>query len=47
MDEAISLLDIESENCIANQLKELKGRFTIIIISHYKIFLKIVMKFTK
>ena len=40
MDEATSSLDIESENYIAEQIKELKGGFTIIIISHHHNILK-------
>ena len=40
MDEATSSLDIETENYIANQIKELKGRITIIIISHHNNILK-------
>ncbi len=40
MDEATSSLDIESENYIAEQLKQLKGKLTIIIISHHKNILK-------
>ena len=39
MDEATSSLDIESENYIAEQLKQLK-KLTIIIISHHKNILK-------
>ena len=40
MDEATSSLDIESENYIAEQIKELKGNVTIIIISHHNNILK-------
>ena len=40
MDEATSSLDIESENYIAEQIRELKGKFTIIIISHHMNILK-------
>ncbi len=40
MDEATSSLDIESENYIAEQIKELKGKLTIIIISHHLNILK-------
>ena len=40
MDEATSSLDIESENYIAEQLKQLKSKLTIIIISHHKNILK-------
>ena len=40
MDEATSSLDIESENYIAEQIKELKGNLTIIIISHHQNILK-------
>tara|TARA_B100001057_G_C22817628_1_gene938101 strand:+ start:89 stop:1825 length:1737 start_codon:yes stop_codon:yes gene_type:complete len=40
MDEATSSLDIESENYIAEQIKDLKGNFTIIIISHHLNILK-------
>lgn len=40
MDEPTSSLDIESENYIAEQLKQLKSKLTIIIISHQKNILK-------
>lgn len=40
MDEATSSLDIESENYIAEQIRELKGKLTIIIISHQPNILK-------
>ena len=40
MDEATSSLDIESENYIAEQLKQLKRKLNIIIISHHKNILK-------
>jgi len=40
IDEATSSLDIDSENYIAEQIKYLKGKITIIIISHHKNILK-------
>ena len=40
MDEATSSLDIKTENYIAEQIKELKGKLTIIIISHQNNILK-------
>jgi ABC-type multidrug transport system fused ATPase/permease subunit len=40
MDEATSSLDIINENYIAEQIKYLKGKITIIIISHQKNILK-------
>ena len=40
MDEATSSLDAESENFIAEQINDLKGKITIIIISHHKNILK-------
>lgn len=40
MDEATSSLDVESENYIANQIKDLKGKLTLIIISHHLNILK-------
>ena len=40
LDEATSSLDKDNENTIAEQIKELKGRYTIIIISHQPNILK-------
>ena len=40
LDEATSSLDKENENFIAEQINELKGKFTIIIISHQMNFLR-------
>ncbi len=40
MDEATSSLDINNENYIAEQINDLKGKLTIIIISHHKNILK-------
>lgn len=40
MDEATSSLDIKTENYISEQIKELKGKLTIIIISHQNNILK-------
>ena len=40
MDEATSSLDIDNENYIAEQINDLKGKLTIIIISHHKNILK-------
>ena len=40
LDEATSSLDKENENYIAEQINELKGKFTIIIISHQMNFLR-------
>ncbi len=40
LDEATSSLDKDNENTIAEQIKELKGRYTIILISHQPNILK-------
>ena len=47
MDEATSSLDLETENYIADQIKELKGKITIIIISHQLNILKYCNKIYK
>ena len=47
MDEATSSLDLETENYIADQIKELKGKLTIIIISHQLNILKYCNKIYK
>ena len=39
MDEASSL-DLENENLILDQIKDMKGKITIIVISHQKNTLK-------
>ena len=40
MDEATSSLDLENENLILDQIKDMKGKITIIVISHQKNTLK-------
>ena len=40
MDEATSSLDINAENYIANEIENIKGKITIIIISHSKNIMK-------
>jgi len=40
MDEATSSLDIETENLISEEIKNIKGKVTIVIISHSKNILK-------
>ena len=40
MDEATNSLDINTENYIANEIKNIKGKLTIVIISHSRNILK-------